>query len=339
MGAQQPTERRCYPVILFSLSILSCILQILRIVFMGTPESAVPSLRRLIDDSHEVAAVWTQPDRPAGRGNKLHPPPVKTVAIEHGLAVHQPAKIKTPEALELFQSHRADVAVVVAYGRILPAPLLDTPRHGCLNVHFSLLPKFRGAAPVNWAIVKGVSETGVTTMKIVPELDAGPILLQSATAIGPDETAPQLMSRLAESGADLLSQTLSSLEEIEAKAQQDAEATFAPMLEREDGLIDWSLDAYSIERLVRGFQPWPNAHTSLASRRLIIWRAVAESASHAGDVGQVLEARGDKLRVACGANTTLNILELQLQNSRRLGVRDFLNGGHLKVNDVLGADS
>jgi methionyl-tRNA formyltransferase len=308
----------------------------MRIVFMGTPESAVPSLRRLMEDDHEVAAVWTQPDRPAGRGNKLHPPPVKTFAIEHGFAVHQLAKIKTPEALELFQSHQAEVVIVVAYGRILPATFLSTPPLGCINLHFSLLPKFRGAAPVNWAMVTGESETGVTTMKIVSELDAGPILLQSATAIGSDETAPQLMSRLAETGADLLSQTLGRLEKIEAKEQQEAEATFAPMLKREDGLIDWSMDAYAIERRVRGFQPWPNAHTSLASRRLIIWRAAAEPTAPAGVAGKVVEAHGDNLRVICGANTTLRLFELQLQDSRRMGARDFLNGGHPRVGEVLG---
>jgi methionyl-tRNA formyltransferase len=310
----------------------------MRIVFMGTPESAVPSLRRLIEDGHEVAGVWTQPDRPAGRGNKLHPSPVKTFAIEQGLSVHQPTKIKTPEALELFQSPRADVVVVVAYGRILPGTFLSTPPRGCINVHFSLLPEYRGAAPVNWAIVNGESETGVTTMKIVEELDAGPILLQRSTAIEAIETAPQLMTRLAEIGADLVSETLAGLEQIHAKPQEDDEATFAPMLKREDGLIDWSMDAFAIERRVRGLQPWPNAHTTLGSRRLIIWRAAAESTTHAGS-GQVLEAHGDNLRVACGENTVLRVSELQLQDSRRMSTRDFLNGGHLTPDNRFGASS
>src|SRR5438067_5552399 len=179
----------------------------MRIVFMGTPESAVPSLRRLIDDDHEIAAVWTQPDKPAGRGKKLHISPVKQFAIERNLTVHQPAKIKSDEAKSLFASHNADVAVVVAYGKILPQDFLDAPRHGCLNVHFSLLPKYRGAAPVNWAIVNGETETGVTTMRIVQELDAGPILLQRATKVEPDETALELLNRLAGVGADLISET------------------------------------------------------------------------------------------------------------------------------------
>src|SRR3954468_14196076 len=170
----------------------------MRIVFMGTPESAVPSLRRLVDDGHEIVAVWTQPDRPAGRGKKLQASPVKQFASEHQPRIHQPAKIKNAEAKELFASHQADVAVVVAYGKILPQETLDAPRNGCINVHFSLLPNYRGAAPVNWAIVNGEAQSGVTTMQIVQELDAGPILLQRTERIDDNEIAPQLLSRLSE---------------------------------------------------------------------------------------------------------------------------------------------
>ncbi|HYT49596.1 MAG TPA: methionyl-tRNA formyltransferase, partial [Pyrinomonadaceae bacterium] len=202
----------------------------MRIVFMGTPESAVPSLRRLVDDGHEIIAVWTQPDKPAGRGKKLHQSPVKEFALQHSLTIHQPEKIKTQEAKELFASHDADVAVVVAYGKILPAEFLSAPKDGCVNVHFSLLPKYRGAAPVNWAIVNGEEQTGVTTMQIVKELDAGPIFLQRATKIEPDETAPELLSRLADIGSDLISETLNKLAKIQPKAQPNDEATFAPML-------------------------------------------------------------------------------------------------------------
>src|SRR5919202_3471017 len=185
----------------------------MRLVFMGTPESAVPTLRRCLADGHEVCAVWTQPDRPAGRGNKLHAPPVKEFARAHGLTVHQPTKIKTDEARALFASHDADAAIVVAYGRILPASFLRAPRRGCVNVHFSLLPKYRGAAPVNWAIVRGERVTGVTTMQIEEALDTGALLLQRATPIGAAETAPALLARLAEIGADLLSETLAHLAE------------------------------------------------------------------------------------------------------------------------------
>src|SRR2546430_5363115 len=186
----------------------------MRIVFMGTPESAVPSLRRLIDDGHDIVAVWTQPDKPAGRGNKLHQSSVKEFAVRHNLIFHQPARIKTQEAKELFASHNADAAVVVAYGKILPPEFLSVYQQGCINVHFSLLPKYRGAAPVNWAIVNGETETGVTTMRIVDGLDAGPILLQRATKFEPDETTPVLLERLAEIGADLISQARANLHRV-----------------------------------------------------------------------------------------------------------------------------
>jgi len=220
----------------------------MRLVFMGTPETAVPTLRRCLDDGHEVVAVWTQPDRPAGRGNRLVAPPVKQFAVERGLTVHQPEKIRTDEARALFESHAADAAVVVAYGRILPASFLNAPRRGCLNVHFSLLPKYRGAAPVNWAIVRGERVSGVTTMRIDEGLDTGHVLLQRATEIGDDETAPELLARLAGTGAELLGETLARLDEIEARPQRDEDATHAPVLKREDGLIDWRLGAGEIGR-------------------------------------------------------------------------------------------
>ena len=304
---------------------------------MGTPESAVPYLRRMLDDGQEIVAVWTQPDKPAGRGNKLHQSPVKEFALQHHLTVHQPAKIKTPEAQQLFASHDADAAIVVGYGRILPANFLSTPRNGCINVHFSRLPKFRGAAPVNWAIVNGEKETGVTTMKIVEELDAGPILLQRATEIPAQEAAPALMSRLADLGAELLSETLKRLDVLAPQPQTEAAATFAPMLKRADGLIDWSLDAHAIERRVLGFQPWPNAFTSFRAHRLIIWQAIPEWIEHLRfSPGQIIEARSDRLIIACGDATALRVSELQMEGSRRLSARDFLNGSHIKVGDLLG---
>lgn len=303
---------------------------------MGTPESAVPSLERLIDDGHEVAAVWTQPDKPAGRGRKLHSPPVSEIALQHGLPVHQPQKIKTAEAKDLFASHHADVAVVVAYGKILPPEFLAAPKHGCVNVHFSLLPKYRGAAPVNWAIVNGETQTGVTTMRIVQELDAGPILLQKAVRIDQHETAPELLTRLAGLGADLVSETLRNLDQIDPKPQLDEEATFAPVLKREDGLIDWTLEASSIERRVRGFQPWPNAFTNLNSQRLIVWRAEAEPREHSKMPGMIVDTHRDLLTIACGNRTVLGISELQPEGARRMSTRDFLNGREIKVGDVVG---
>jgi len=307
----------------------------MRIVFMGTPESAVPSLRRCLADGHEIVAVWTQPDKPTGRHQQLHASPVKEFALEQHLPVQQPAKIKNDEAKTLFASHNVDAAVVVAYGKILPSEFLAAPRDGCVNVHFSLLPKYRGAAPVNWAIVNGDTETGVTTMRIVEELDAGPILLQRSTEIA-NETAPELMKRLAELGADLLSETLARLNELNAQPQNDSEATLAPILKREDGLIDWSMDAFAIERRVRGFQPWPNAHSTFDSKRLIVWAATAESVETvSGKPGEIIKAHGDNFAVACGSGSRLRVIELQLEGKRRMTAREFMNGTHVRPGDVL----
>ena len=309
----------------------------MRVVFMGTPESAIRSLRRLIDDGHEVVSVWTQPDKPAGRGDKIHLPPVKEFAVEHGLKLEQPSKLKTDEAKALFASYDADLAVVVAYGRILPPAFLTAPRRGCINVHFSLLPKYRGAAPANWAIVNGEKQTGVTTMFIEEELDSGPILLQRETTVGETETAPELMERLSMIGADLLSETLRELHTIAPRKQVDEDATFAPILTRQHGLIDWTMSAVEIERRIRGFQPWPNAHTQHKGKRLILWEAkVADESGNDAEPGEVMEAHGEDLIVKTGQGSALRILELQPESKRRMNVRDFLNGSHLKAGESFG---
>jgi methionyl-tRNA formyltransferase len=306
----------------------------MRIVFMGTPQAAVPTLRQCVADGHEVVAVWTQPDRPSGRGNKVSFSPVKEFAISQGLSVFQPARIKNDEAKQLFSSHDADVAVVVAYGRILPEEFLRAPRRGCINVHFSLLPKYRGAAPANWAIINGETETGVTTMFIEPTLDTGPILLQHRTDIGATETAPELMERMAEMGAELLSETLARLDELTPRPQNDAEATFAPILKKEDGLIDWSQTATVIERRVRGLQPWPNAYTNVQSKRITIWRAEAvEMYPRYCEAGLLVHAFGDYLTVCCGENTKLNLVEVQPEGRKRMTARDLKNGMHLRSTD------
>ena len=311
----------------------------MRIVFMGTPQAAVPTLRRLLTEGHEVVAVWTQPDRPSGRGNKVSPSPVKEFALAHGLTVHQPQRIKNDEAKQLFASHDVDVAIVVAYGRILPEEFLRTPARGCINVHFSLLPSYRGAAPANWAIVNGEKETGVTTMFIEPTLDTGPILLQRATKIGASETAPELMERLSEIGAELLSETLVRLDELTPAPQDDSRATFAPMLKKEDGVIDWSASAEVIERAIRGFQPWPNAYTTFNSRGLTIWEAQPLLCVTSGiEPGEVIVAQRDELVVQCGNQTALRLLEVQPEARKRLAARDFINGMHIKVGDRLGKD-
>lgn len=302
---------------------------------MGTPEAAVPTLRRCVEAGHEVAAVWTQPDRPAGRGKHLKAPPVKEYALSRGIPVHQPLKIKNAEALDLFRSHEAEVAVVVAYGRILPAGFLNAPRRGCVNVHFSLLPKYRGAAPVNWAIVRGESVSGVTTMLIDEGLDTGDILLQREAEIGDGETAPQLLERLSALGAGLLGETLAGLDHIRPRPQDDAAATHAPILKREDGEVDWTLAAADIERRVRGFQPWPNAYTSYKGRRLIIWEAVVappETFSEAERLklqaaapGEIVMRQGH-LTVACGGGGALGLRAVQPEGRQKMTARDFVNG-------------
>ena len=304
---------------------------------MGTPQAAVPTLRQCVQDGHEVVAVWTQPDRPSGRGNKITFSPVKEFALSQGLTVHQPARIRNDAAKQLFASHDADVAVVVAYGKILPDEFLRAPRRGCINVHFSLLPLYRGAAPANWAIINGERETGVTTMFIEPALDTGPILLQRKTAIGATETAPELMQRLADIGASLLSETLATLDDITPRPQRDRDATFAPILKKEDGLIKWSHSAFAIERHVRGLQPWPNAYTSFNSRGLIIWEAQPSlSVTSNIGVGELLVAQGDELVVQCGERTALRVLEVQPEARKRIAARDFINGMHAKVGDRFG---
>jgi len=306
---------------------------------MGTPLAAVPTLRQCLTDGHEVVAVWTQPDRPSGRGHRVSFSPVKEFAVAHGLPVYQPARIKNDEALQIFASHDADVAVVVAYGRILPEQFLQTPRRGCINVHFSLLPLYRGAAPANWAIVNGETKTGVTTMFIEPTLDTGPILLQRETEIGANETAPELMERLSVIGAELLGETLSRLDDLTPRPQRDQDATFAPILKKEDGLIDWTLSAIEIDRCIRGFQPWPNAYTSLKGKGLTIWSAESvPSVSSVSEVkpGEVLTARRDDLIVNCGEQTALRLIEVQPEARKRMGVREFISGARMKVGDRFG---
>jgi methionyl-tRNA formyltransferase len=308
----------------------------MKIVFMGTPAAAVPTLKRIIEDGHEVAAVYSQPDRPSGRGNKIVFSPVKQFALEKGLIVHQPLKVKTLETFETFVSHGADVAVVVAYGRILPETFLNAYPKGAINVHFSLLPKYRGAAPVNWAIINGEARTGVTTMRMDAGLDTGGILLKRETEIGDAETAPELTERLAILGADLLSETLAMYDELVPQPQNDDLATFAPIMKKEDGLIDWNMPASDIANRVRGFQPFPTAYTSYQGKKLTIWNANAVMTRISGSPGMILEAKGDNLKVSCGRGTALNIGELQIEGKRRMPVRDFLNGTKVKVGEELG---
>jgi methionyl-tRNA formyltransferase len=308
----------------------------MRIVFMGTPQAAVPTLERILADGHEVAAVYSQPDRPSGRGNKVSFSPVKQFALDNELPVFQPQKIKIPETIEIFRSHNADTAVVVAYGRILPETFLNAYPKGAINVHFSLLPKYRGAAPVNWAIVNGETRTGVTTMRMDAGLDTGGMLLKRETGIGAAETAPELMQRLAGFGADLLSETLAMYNELVPQPQDDTLATFAPIMKKEDGLIDWNRTALEIANRVRGFQPFPTAFTSYSGKKLTIWQGEPAGVTIAGNPGEIIEAKGNGFVVTCGKNTALRVSELQIEGKRRMPVSDFLNGNKVQAGDVLG---
>ncbi len=302
---------------------------------MGTPEFAVPSLRKLIEAGHEILAVITQPDRPVGRKQIVTPPPVKVLALEHGLSVYQPGKIRTPEARETFEPmlKGVDACVVAAYGKILPAWMLEGPRLGCINVHSSLLPKYRGAAPINWAIARGERETGVTIMQMDAGMDTGAILLQGSTSIGETETAAELTPRLAELGARLLIETLEKLErgDLVPRAQNDDEASGAPILKREDGLIDWNLQAREIVDRLRGFTPFPGCHTWLNGQKIEVVRASVAAGSTTQAPGTVTEVGRDHFDVACGGGTTLRVNEVQPAGKRAMTVRDFLNGVRLSA--------
>lgn len=305
---------------------------------MGTPHAAVVSLERLVNSGHEVVAVYSQPDRPAGRGNKIVYSPVKQFAVDNGIPVFQPVKIKTDEANETFRSHCADVAVVVAYGRILPETYLNAFPKGAINVHFSLLPKYRGAAPVNWAIVNGEAETGVTTISMDAGLDTGDILTQRSTPIGTSENAVELMTRLATLGAEVLIETLETLDEVVPLRQDHENATYAPIMRKEDGRIDWSMSAEEIGNRVRGFQPFPTAFTMFRGHRLTIWQAEAAESDmelRPGEKGAVVLAHGDDLTVQCGDATFLRIAEVQPEGKRRMAIRDFNNGVRPVVGEIL----
>ena len=304
---------------------------------MGTPPAAAVSLERLLADGHDIVAVYTQPDRPSGRGNKLHRSAVKEAALSADLPIYQPLKIKTEEALSTFKSHQADAAVVVAYGRILPTGFLNAFPYGSLNVHFSLLPKYRGAAPVNWAIVNGESETGVTIIQMDEGLDTGDVLLQRSTSIGSEETAIGLMERLAVLGAESIADAISNIRSLKPSKQNDEQATFAPIMKKGDGLVDWNLNATDIERRIRGFQPFPGSYTFIGQSRLTLWRAsvIRAELPLSAMPGTVVAVNGDQFEIACGDSTVLAILEIQPEGKRRMQVRDFLNGAKINSGDLL----
>jgi len=303
---------------------------------MGTPAFAAPALAALPAAGHETALVVTQPDRPAGRGRHLTPPPVKAKAIELGLPLFQPARVREPEVLRRLEQQAPDVIVVVGYGQLIPQSIIDLPRFGCVNVHASLLPKYRGAAPIQWAIANGESRTGITTMQIEKRLDAGDILLQHETGIGPEETASELAARLAPMGAELLVETLQGLQSgtVVPKKQDEDQATYAPILKREDGLISWTLPAAEIANRIRAFDPWPGGYTAFREKRLQL-RKVRVGEPFRAKPGTISLA-GGRLRVCCGEGSALLVEEVQLEGKNRVGAEEFARGYHLKENETLG---
>jgi methionyl-tRNA formyltransferase len=311
----------------------------MRLVFLGTPAFAVPTLERVLEAGHRVAAVYTQPDRPKGRGGQLAVSPVKEAALRLGLPVRQPARIRRSEVLDELRALDAAAMVVVGYGQIIPQSIIDLPRFGIINVHGSLLPKYRGAAPLQWAIASGEPVSGVTTMRIDAGLDTGDMLLKFETPIGPEETAIQLGARLARAGADLLVQTLSGIENgtIVPTPQNDAEATLAPILVKEDGRIDWNWPASKIDCRIRGFQPWPGAFTAFRGQLLHIWKA-RPLAADSGPPGRLL-TRGKLVVVACGEGTSLELEEVQLEGRKRVPAQAFANGYRLTESEVLGSET
>ena len=305
----------------------------MRAAFLGTPAFAVPTLERMVAAGHEVVCVVTQPDRPRGRGQQPAAPPVKEAALRLGLPTFQPERVRRPEAVEHLRGLGVEVMVVVGYGQIIPQVVIDIPPHGIINVHASLLPKYRGAGPIQWAIVNGESRTGVTTMRINAGLDTGDMLLKAETDIGPDETAIELGGRLSTMGADLLVETLAGLAAgtITPEPQNDAEATFAPLLKKEDGRIDWTQPAVAIHNRVRGLQPWPGAFATFRGNPLHVWKTRVGEA--AGVPGHVLRTK--PLTVACGAGAA-ECLELQLEGRKRMAAADFVNGQRVAVDEVFG---
>jgi len=310
-----------------------------RVVFFGTPEFAVPSLQALLDGPDAVVGVVCQPDKPSGRGQQLQAPPVKRLAERHHVPIIQPVKVKTDELPNRLRTWAPDLVVVAAYGRILPAAVLDLPRLGCINVHASLLPKYRGAAPIQWALLQGETTTGVTIMRMNERMDEGDMLWQRATPIAPDETYGVLQPRLAALGAAALMDALDALHAgtLRATPQDDAAATYAPMIRKQDGAIDWRRGAAAIARKVRAFNPWPSAFTLHGRRLLKIQRARALAETATAAPGTVL-ALGDVIRIATGAGV-LGVEELQLEGKRPQPAQAFGRGAGLAVGDRLGASA
>jgi methionyl-tRNA formyltransferase len=301
---------------------------------MGTPPTAAATLEQMLHGPDRIVGVVTQPDRPTGRGQKTAPSSVRRVAETHGIPTVAPEKIRDPQFFDTLRNWRPEIIVVVAYGRILPKTILELAPHGCLNVHYSLLPKYRGAAPAAWTIINGEAIAGVTTMGLVEKMDAGPVYLQETLAVAADETTGSLQAKLTPIGARLLMATLRQLKEgaLQPREQDENAVTFAPMLKKEDGLIDWNQSALAIERRVRGLDPWPGAYTHIGNKLLKIHGANVLPADGKGNPGEVVRADAGGFWVATGAGT-IGLKEVQLENKRRLPGAEFIKGARIRTGD------
>ena len=311
----------------------------MRVLFLGTPEFALPTLEFLLDSSHSIVGVMTRPDRPLGRSGAAVPSPVKRSALERGLPTLQPARVNSEGTYRRVRERHPDVAVVVAFGRLLSPDFLAIPRHGCINLHASLLPAYRGAAPIQWAVARGERATGLTTMLMDAGLDTGDVLLQRTVSIHPEETAAELAGRLSSMGGPLVLETLAGLEAgtLTPRPQPADAVSFAPVLRKEDGRIDWRWDAARIANLVRGMQPWPVAHTALAEGSLRLFRASpAGHGEQAAPPGTVIGLRDDAVLVACGEGGLLAVREVQPESHRRMSGQEAVNGRILRVGGRLG---
>ena len=306
----------------------------MRILFMGTPDFAVPSLKALIEAGHEICGVFTQPDKPKNRGMKLQAPPVKEVAIAHDIPVYQPVSVKDGTALEIIQQLAPELIVVAAYGRILPNSILEYPAKGCINVHSSLLPKFRGAAPIHWAVISGETETGVTIMHMAQELDAGDIIDQARTPIDPDESVEAVHDRLAELGGKLLVDVVAQIADGTAKRtpQDSSQATYASMLSREMSKVDWNMPAKAIHDKIRGLSPWPAASTDVISGDTIkLFGSVNTGATTSAQPGTIVSAGKQGIDIACGDGKILRIVQLQAAGGKRMAAADYLRGHPIEI--------
>lgn len=305
----------------------------MNVVFMGTPEFSVPCLERLVADGHNVKAVYTQPDKPKGRGHHMMPPPVKETAMKYDIPVYQPEKLRNSDAFDVLSEISPDIIIVVAYGQILPKNILEIPKYGCVNIHASLLPKYRGAAPIQWCVLDGEEKSGVTSMQMDVGLDTGDMLLKAETPIGENETAEELHDKLSVMGAQVMSDTIKAIENgtLKAEKQDDALSNYAPMLTKELCPINWNLTANEVHNKVRGLSPWPSA-TSICGDKLFKIHKTSLVGKVSGSAGEIVQS-GKKLIVACGDGNGVEIVSLQVQGKKAMNAADYLRGNPIAVGE------